>query len=77
MNCSACCSVLQCVAVCCSVLQPRAPMRQCASVNVAPKSARYYICMYVYIYVYVSTHTCVAVRCSVLQCVAGYVNRGH
>jgi len=62
-----CCSVLQCVAVCCSV--------PCSCIS----SGIVYMCMYIHpfsmlqcVALYCRVMQCVAVHCSVLQCVAVY-----
>jgi len=66
-----CWSVLQCVAVHCSVLQCVAMCRRCASENAASRAAD---TSYVYIYLHIplmfSVLQCVGVCCSALQCVA-------
>jgi len=57
--------VLQCVAVCCSVLLSRYNKRHCACACLALRHIRYACCV-----VCCSVLQCVAVCCSVLQCVA-------
>jgi len=66
------CSVLQCVAVCCSVLQWRfARYHWCCYQNSLPVGV--YMCVYIHEYIYICACRvlqCVAVCCSALQCVA-------
>ena len=60
-----CCDVLQCVAVCCSVLHRVAAVYKCVSFGTPREHA-----LEVSVAVCISTLQCVAVCCSVLQCVA-------
>ena len=60
-----CCSVSQCVAVCCSVLQLRN-----YHIRSRSKASGLLICMLQCVAVRCSVLQCVAVRCCVLQCVA-------
>ena len=77
--CSVCCSVLQCVGLCSS--NPCGPQffRKCAHMD-----TYIHICIYTYIHKFVGLcrsnscgFECVAVCCSVLQCVWEYVAQIH
>jgi len=62
--------VLQCVVVCCSVLQLWLCVAQSDARNAKKLGWVIYVCALVCVAVFCSVLQCVAVCCSVLQCVA-------